>query len=204
VRGGHPCAGPRAYHRAVAEALLIVDFQNDFTPPDGALAVPEGDRIAERVNELARSGRFDVIVATRDWHSPDHGSFELHGGQWPVHCVQETEGAELHPALEQEHVDFVIDKGQHPEADGYSAFEGTELAGLLRERGIGAVTVVGLATDYCVKSTALGALREGFDVTIDTEGIRGVDVRPGDSERALEELHAAGATIAQVRPATAQ
>jgi nicotinamidase/pyrazinamidase len=188
----------------VAEALIIVDFQNDFTPPDGALAVPEGDLIAGRLNELARSDQFELVVATRDWHSPDHESFEIHGGQWPVHCVQETDGAELHPALEREHVDVVIDKGQHRAADGYSAFEGTDLAELLRERGIDSVTIVGLATDYCVKNTALGALREGFTVTVDTEGMRGVDVQPGDSQRALDELRAAGATVAEARPAPAE
>src|SRR5437870_10773536 len=115
----------------MAEALIIVDFQNDFTPPGGALAVPEGDRIAERVNELARSGRFELVVATRDWHPPDHGSFDSHGGPWPVHCVQDTAGAELHAAPERAHVHAVIDKGQHPATEGYSAFEGTELASLL-------------------------------------------------------------------------
>jgi nicotinamidase-related amidase len=98
----------------------------------------------------------------------------------------------------------VIDKGQHRAADGYSAFEGTALAELLRERGVDSVTIVGLATDYCVKNTALGALREGFRVTVDTEGVRGVDVQPGDSQRALDELRAAGATVAEPRPAAAE
>jgi nicotinamidase/pyrazinamidase len=179
----------------MAEALIIVDFQNDFTP-GGALAVPEGDRIAERVNELARSGRFDLVLATRDWHPHDHGSFDRHGGPWPVHCVQDTAGAQLHPLLEHEHVHLVIDKGQDPDTEGYSGFEGTELATLLRERDIDSLTIVGLATDYCVKNTGLDALREGFEVTIDTEGVRGVDVAPGDSERALDELRAAGAAVA--------
>jgi nicotinamidase/pyrazinamidase len=189
----------RAYHRAMGKALIIVDFQNDFTPPAGALAVPEGDRIAERVNELARSGRFDLVVATRDWHPPDHGSFDRHGGVWPAHCVADTEGAELHDALEREHVDVVMDKGQHPETEGYSAFEGTELARLLRERGVDSLTVVGLATDYCVKNTALDALREGFRVAIDSEAVRGVDVNPGDSDAALQALRAAGATVVAPR-----
>jgi nicotinamidase/pyrazinamidase len=184
----------------MAEALVIVDLQNDFTPPKGALAVPGGDEIADRVNELARSGRFELVVATRDWHPPDHGSFDRHGGVWPVHCVQDTEGAQLHAALDREQLDVVIDKGQRPDTEGYSGFEGTELAQLLRERGIDSVTVVGLATDYCVKNTALDALREGLEVTIDGGAVRGVDVQPGDSERALEELRAAGATVAQPRP----
>jgi nicotinamidase/pyrazinamidase len=184
----------------MAEALVIVDFQNDFTPPGGALPVPDGDAIADRVNELVRSGRFALIVATRDWHPPDHGSFDSHGGVWPAHCVQDSEGAELHPALEREHVDVVIDKGQDRATEGYSAFEGTELQRLLRERGIDSLTVVGLATDYCVKNTALDALREGFEVTIDAEAVRGVNLEPGDSERALEEVRAAGAAVAQPRP----
>src|SRR3712207_9215207 len=111
----------------MARALVIVDFQNDFTP-GGALAVPQGDRIADRVDQLARSGDFDLVVATRDWHPPDHGSFAEQGGIWPVHCVAGTPGAELHPALDAARVDVVIDKGQARDADGYSAFEATELS----------------------------------------------------------------------------
>lgn len=177
----------------MGEALLIVDFQNDFTP-GGALAVEQGDEIAARVDELARSGRFDLVVATRDWHPPDHGSFADHGGPWPVHCVQGTEGAELHPRLDRSLVDLVVDKGTHADREGYSGFDGTDLAGELRTRGIDRVTIVGLATDYCVKHTALEALEEGFDVTVDRAGVRGVEVQPGDSRRALEEVVAAGAT----------
>lgn len=177
----------------MAEALLIVDFQNDFTPPDGAIPVPNGDEIAARLNELAGSGRFDLVVATRDWHPPDHGSFEAQGGPWPEHCVQGSPGAELHPALDTEHVDIVFDKGQDPETEGYSAFEGGELAELLREREIDSVAVTGLATDYCVKNTARDALRHGFAVTVHAGAARGVD--PGDTERALAELREAGATV---------
>jgi nicotinamidase/pyrazinamidase len=184
------------YHRGpVREALVIVDFQGDFTPPDGALAVPDGDRIAERLNELAAAERFDLVVATRDWHPPDHGSFAEQGGPWPVHCVQGTPGAELHPALDRTPIDVVVDKGEDPQTEGYSGFEGTDLATVLRERGIDRVTVVGLATDYCVKNTALDALREGFEVTVDTTAVRGVDVQPGDSDLALEEMREAGAEV---------
>jgi nicotinamidase/pyrazinamidase len=179
----------------MAEALLIIDFQNDFTP-GGALAVRDGDAIADRVNELARDDRFDLVVATRDWHPADHGSFVEQGGPWPPHCVQGSEGAQLFPALERAEVDVVIDKGQDPGTEGYSGFEATNLAELLRGRGIDKVTIVGLATDYCVKNTALDALREGFEVTVDSEGVRGVEVEEGDSERALEELREAGATVA--------
>ena len=132
-------------------------------------------------------------MATRDWHPPDHGSFAAQGGPWPIHCVQDTPGAELHAALDRTPVDVIVDKGQNPGTEGYSGFDETDLASLLRERGIDSVTVVGLATDYCVKNTALDALRQGLEVTVDSSAVRGVDVEPGDSERALEELRAAGA-----------
>jgi nicotinamidase/pyrazinamidase len=179
----------------VARALVIVDFQNDFTP-GGALAVRDGDAIAERIDELARSGEYDLVVATRDWHPPDHGSFAAQGGPWPEHCVQGTPGAELHPALDRALVDVVVDKGQDPATEGYSGFEATNLADLLRERGVEHVTVVGLATDYCVKNTALDALRGGFGVTVDSTAVRAVEVQPGDGQRALEEVRAAGGSIA--------
>src|SRR5215218_2254484 len=158
----------------MTRALVIVDFQNDFTP-GGALAVPDGDEIADRIDALARSGEYDLVVATRDWHPPDHGSFAAQGGPWPPHCVQGTPGAELHPALDRTLVDVVVDKGQVPGTEGYSGFEGTDLGELLRERAVDHVTVVGLATDYCVKNTALDALRNGFTVTVDSTATRGVD-----------------------------
>jgi nicotinamidase/pyrazinamidase len=178
----------------VARALLIIDFQNDFTA-GGALAVPDGDAIADRVNELVASGGFDLVVATRDWHPADHGSFEAQGGPWPPHCVQGTHGAELYPALDRGAIDAVVDAGYRPDLEGYSGFEETDLAAILRGHDVDDVTVVGLATDYCVKETAADALREGLRVTIDREGIRGIDVQPGDSERALDELRAAGAKV---------
>ncbi len=176
-------------------ALVIVDFQNDFTP-GGALGVGDGDAIAARIDELARSGEYELVVATRDWHPPDHGSFAAQGGPWPAHCVQGTPGAELHPALDRGLVDAVVDKGQDPATEGYSGFEATGLAELLRERDIDHVTVVGLATDYCVKNTALDALRAGFGVTVDSTAVRAVEVRPGDGQRALDEVRAAGGGIA--------
>ena len=179
----------------MAHALLIVDFQNDFTP-GGALAVREGDVIAPRINALAGSGNYDLVVATRDWHPPGHGSFVAQGGPWPEHCVQGTPGAELHPDLDRALVDVVVDKGQDPGTEGYSGFEATGLGDLLRERGIDRVTVVGLATDYCVKNTALDALRDGFGVTVDSSAARPVDVEVGDGERALEAVRAAGGAIA--------
>ena len=175
----------------MAEALLIVDFQNDFTP-GGALGVDGGDEIAGRLNSLAADARFELVVATRDWHPPDHGSFREQGGTWPVHCVAGTPGAELHPGLDRSRVDVVVDKGQDVSTDGYSGFEATLLEELLRSRGVDHVTIGGIATDYCVKNTALDALRLGFGVTVDTEAVRGVEVSEGDSERALEEIRAAG------------
>jgi nicotinamidase/pyrazinamidase len=179
----------------VSRALIIVDFQNDFCP-GGALAVPDGDAIAGRINDLAGSGEYDFVVATRDWHPPDHGSFAENGGPWPVHCVAGTPGAELHHALDPTPIDAIVDKGQARDTEGYSGFEGTELAKLLHDRDIENLTVVGLATDYCVKNTALDGLREGFAVTVDSTATRGVDVEQGDSERALEQVRTAGASVA--------
>jgi nicotinamidase/pyrazinamidase len=178
----------------MAEALLIIDFQNDFVP-GGALPVECGDEIAARVNELVDSGRFDLVVATRDWHPPDHRSFKEQGGPWPPHCVQGTEGAELHPSLDRSKIDVIVSAGYEPHLEGYSGFEETELEKVLRERNIGSVTVVGLATDYCVRHTALEALQHGFDVVVDREGVRGIDVEAGDSQRALEEIGAAGGEV---------
>jgi nicotinamidase/pyrazinamidase len=190
------------------DALLIVDFQNDFTP-GGALPVAEGDRIAGPINALLDS--FGLVIATRDWHPADHGSF---GGVevdprawrgadppsiWPVHCVQGEPGAELHPDLERAKVDVVIDKGQDPSSQGYSGFQDTRLGDLLRERGVDRLFVAGLATDYCVKNTVLDARRLGFDVTVVEDAVGGVDVQPGDSERALEEMERAGAHLATSR-----
>src|SRR3954464_12207281 len=168
------------------EALVIVDFQNDFTP-GGALAVPHGDEIGPRVRELIDSGRFDLVVATRDWPPPDHGSF---GNPWPVHCVADTPGAQLHEDLP---VDVIVDKGTDPATEGYSGFDGTDLATLLRDRGIDRITVAGLATDYCVRATALDALQAGFAVTVDGGASRGID--PEGSAGALEEVRAAGAEV---------
>jgi nicotinamidase/pyrazinamidase len=172
------------------DALLIIDFQNDFTP-GGPLAVDGGDEIAAPLGRLL--DRFDLVIATRDWHPPDHSSF---AGVWPVHCVQGTPGAELHPNLDRAKVDVVVDKGQDAASEGYSAFQDTELADLLRSRGVDRLYVAGLATDYCVKHTVLDALGEHFDVVVVEDAIRGVDAEPGDSERAVEEMRAAGAQFA--------
>jgi nicotinamidase/pyrazinamidase len=186
------------------DALLVVDFQNDFTP-GGALPVQHGDDIAAPITAIA--DRFGFVVATRDWHPPDHGSFEgvevdpakWHGmdppGIWPVHCVQHTPGAELYRGLDRSQVDQVVDKAQDRFTQGYSSFHGGNLADVLREHGVDHVYVAGLATDYCVKNTVLDAIREGFAATVVTDAIRGIDVKPGDSERAIEAMREAGADV---------
>jgi nicotinamidase/pyrazinamidase len=198
-------------------ALILVDIQNDFVP-GGALAVAEGDAVVPVANALARSGDFDLVVATQDWHPAGHESFaaahegrepgqviDLHGLEqvlWPVHCVQGTPGAEFVDALDTDAIDAVFQKGTDPTIDSYSGFydngrrKATGLGEWLRERGVTAVTVCGLATDYCVKFTALDALSEGFATTVVTEGCRGVNLSPGDAERALGELEEAGAVLA--------
>jgi nicotinamidase/pyrazinamidase len=188
------------------DALLVVDFQNDFCP-GGALAVPDGDRISDPLDRLL--DRFDLVVATRDWHPPNHGSFvgvdvdpnRWHGTDppsiWPVHCVQGTPGAELHPSLDRSKIDRVVDKGQDRWSQGYSAFQDTELADFLRSRGVERLVVGGLATDYCVKQSVLDARGLGFDVTVVEDAIRGVDVNAGDSDRAVAEMRAAGARFAR-------
>jgi nicotinamidase/pyrazinamidase len=174
------------------EALIVVDVQNDFCP-GGALAVRDGDQVVEPVNELAE--RVGLVVATRDWHPIDHSSFAAQGGPWPVHCVQDTLGAELHPGLRRDRIDVVIDKGQVRDMEGYSGFEGTELERLLHERDVDKVHVAGLALDYCVKATALDARRAGFDVVVHREATRPVEVQAGDGERAVEELREAGVEV---------
>lgn len=174
------------------EALLIIDVQNDFLP-GGALALPGGDGVIDPINALATDPRFAVVIATRDWHPANHSSFADQGGPWPAHCVQGTPGAELTDRLNREAIDAVIDKGTDRAGDGYSGFENPELRELLRLEQIDAVTIVGLATDVCVKHTAADALRETLRVTIVRDGIRGIDAR--DSERVLAELSESGAIV---------
>ncbi len=169
----------------------MIDVQNDFCP-GGTLAVPEGDQIIEDVNRLACEA--PLVIATRDWHPRDHGSFAERGGTWPVHCVRDTPGAQLHPELRAK-LDVIIDKGQAPDLEGYSGFEDTDLERLLRVRGVDTVHIVGLALDYCVKATALEARHAGFDVVVHREATRAVDVEPGDGERAVEELRSAGVQV---------
>jgi nicotinamidase/pyrazinamidase len=174
------------------DALIIVDVQNDFCP-GGALAVPSGHEVIPIINSLLPH-RW-LSVATMDWHPAEHCSFEPQGGPWPPHCVQQTSGAELHSELDATKIQLVITKGSHPDKEAYSGFHGTELAKILREKGVKRVMLCGIATDYCVRATAHDALQEGFEVVVLEDAIRGVEVNPGDSQRAIEELRQAGVQL---------
>jgi nicotinamidase/pyrazinamidase len=185
-------------------ALLIVDLQNDFCP-GGALPVPDGHRVVEPLNCVAEhfAAAGLPVLASRDWHPPVTRHFREHGGLWPPHCVQGSAGAAFHPDLRLPDVTIVITKGTDPEQDGYSAFEavtedGRTLQEYLAAAGVRHLYIGGLATDYCVRYSALDALRLGFAVTVLTEGVAGVDATPGDSVRALEEMKQAGVTFSTV------
>jgi nicotinamidase/pyrazinamidase len=195
-------------------ALILVDLQNDFLP-GGALGVPGGDEVIPLANRLMDD--FEIIVATQDWHPPDHGSFaanhpgkqvfesiDLHGlpqTLWPVHCVQGTPGAEFAAGLDTGCITRVFRKGTRPEVDSYSGLfdngrrHSTGLAEWLREQGVTRVTVCGIATDYCVKFTALDAVAEGFEVTLHLPACRGVDLQAGDVAAAVDAMREKGVRI---------
>lgn len=184
------------------EALVVVDVQNDFCP-GGALGVPEGDQVVPVLNAyMARFAEAGLpIYVSRDWHPEVTTHFEAHGGPWPPHCVQGTPGAEFHPDLELPDDAIVVTKGEDPEEDAYSAFhastdEGESFGERLRRDGVTRLFVGGLATDYCVRASALDARTAGLDVVLLVDASRGVDVEPGDSERAIEEMRAAGVELA--------
>ena len=198
------------------KALILVDLQNDFLP-GGALAVPKGDVIIPLANRLQT--HFNLVVATQDWHPANHGSFaanhpgkqpyemiDLHGLMqvlWPVHCVQDTPGAALRADLDRTRITEVFHKGTDPAVDSYSGFfdngkrKATGLGDWLRSRWIQQVYVMGLATDYCVRATALDARALGFDVWVVQDGCRAVEVKPGDGDRAIAELRGAGCAIVE-------
>ena len=197
------------------KTLILVDIQNDFLP-GGALPVPRGDEVIDVANRLIP--QYPLVIATQDWHPADHGSFaSQHTGKtpgdmitlaglpqilWPDHCVQNTGGALFATGLNTRGFHRVFPKGQDPAIDSYSGFfdnghrRSTGLADFLRGRGVTEVHILGLATDYCVKFTALDAVKEGFVVTLIESGCRGVDLSPGDCTRAIEEMRVAGVTIA--------
>src|SRR2546422_1326422 len=177
-------------------ALLVVDVQNDFCP-GGSLAVAGGDEVVPALNTLMKEflDRNEPVFKTRDWHPAKTKHFAAYGGAWPIHCVQGTRGAEFHPDLLDDPRITIISKGIDESADGYSGFDGTNLAQLLREDGVEEVWVGGLATDYCVKHTVLDALREGFKVKALADAMRAVNVRPHDGAQAINEMRDAGAEI---------
>ena len=177
-----------------ADALIVVDVQRDFCP-GGALAVPRGDEVVPVINRLFVLTDW-LTVATRDWHPADHCSFKTQGGIWPPHCVAGTNGAGFHPALDQAHIRHVVSKAVTRNAEAYSGFQGTDLAALLASRGIRRAFVCGLATDYCVKATALDARRTGLDVVVIEDAIRGVEVKPGDCLKAIDEMRASAIVLA--------
>jgi len=198
-------------------ALLMVDLQNDFCA-GGALAVPDGDSTIDVANALMTycKARGDADLATQDWHPANHGSFAsvqktepytqgkldgLRQTWWPDHCVQNNAGAELHPLLNTQDIDAVFQKGEHPLVDSYSGFfdnghrQKTQLDDWLFRHEVKHLIVMGLATDYCVKFTVLDALSLGYEVTVITDGCRGVNLHPQDSLRAFQDMSAAGATL---------
>ena len=186
------------------DALVVVDVQNDFCP-GGALAVPAGDRVVPVLNRYAErfAARGAPVFASRDWHPARTTHFAEYGGAWPSHCVQETPGAALHAALRLPAGAEVVSKGTGAEEDAYSCFQaraadGTDFSTLLARRGIRRLFVGGLATDYCVKATALDARQAGLEVVVLEDAVRAVDVAPGDGERALAEMTAAGAARARL------
>jgi nicotinamidase/pyrazinamidase len=204
-------SGVGAGDAPVTEALVLVDLQNDFLP-GGALAVEDGDAVVPVANRVQPA--FELVVATLDWHPPRHGSFaashpgrrpgdviDLHGIEqilWPVHCVQGSPGAEFAPELDRSRIERVFHKGTDPTVDSYSAFfdnahrRSTGLGDYLRERGVGTVALLGLATDYCVRYSALDARQLGFRTRVVVDGCRGVGLEAGDVERALDEMREAG------------
>ena len=190
-------------------ALLVVDVQNDFCA-GGALAVPQGDRVVDPINRLLATyaAVHAAIFASRDWHPSGSSHFVDRGGPWPVHCVADTPGAAFHPQLVFPHGTAVVSKGQAPDSDGYSAFDGTLPAGetlevALRERNVGHLAVCGLATDYCVRASVLDARTRGLEVSVVREAIAAVNLRPGDETGAIDEMRAAGADIVTLDEALA-
>ena len=193
------------------KALILIDIQNDFLP-GGALAVREGDKVISVANRL--QAYFDRVIATQDWHPETHESFaanhvgrqigeviNLHGLPqvlWPVHCVKGSSGAELAPSLKTDHIHAVFRKGIDPDIDSYSGFfdngrrRETGLGEYLKEQGISQVYLMGLATDYCVRYSALDAISLGFETWLITDGCRGVELHPGDIAHAIREMEAAG------------
>jgi nicotinamidase/pyrazinamidase len=171
-------------------ALLVVDVQNDFCP-GGALAVPEGDKVVPVINRLMPF--FALVIASKDWHPKE----TVHFKKWPPHCVQNSSGAEFHPGLDASKIQKIFLKGTRDRDDGYSAFEATsgDLAGFLRGKGVDSLYMAGLATDYCVKASALDAVKNGFQTYVVQDAVAAVNVKPEDGPKALEEMKRAGVKL---------
>lgn len=182
------------------DALIIVDVQNDFLP-GGSLAVPDGDAVIAPINGYAAlfAKHAHPVFATRDWHPGDHCSFKSRGGPWPPHCVAQSRGAAFPAGLALPQAATVISKATDPERDAYSGFQATGLGRQLRAKGVKRVFVAGLATDYCVLATVKDALAEGFEAVVLADAVRAVNVAPGDGERAIGEMRALGAAVAQLK-----
>ncbi|GIU71093.1 MAG: bifunctional pyrazinamidase/nicotinamidase [Candidatus Nitrosocaldaceae archaeon] len=172
-------------------ALIVVDMQNDFLP-GGSLPVKDGDKIIPVINNCIRKFKEQGlnIFATRDWHPEDHISFKERGGPWPKHCVQNTKGAEFHKDLELDDA-IIISKAMDRDKEAYSGFEGTDLKDRLKQMDIKKVFVTGVATDYCVKNTALDAIKHGFEVYLIRDGVKGIH----DEEKAIEEMRSKGVKV---------
>jgi nicotinamidase/pyrazinamidase len=183
------------------DALLIVDVQNDFCP-GGALAVPEGDAVIPVLNQWIdeANSRGVPVFASRDWHPRNHISFKERGGPWPPHCVRGTSGAAFHPDLKLPPDVEIVSKAEDPDKDSYSAFGETDLADHLRKAEVKTLWIGGLAQDYCVRASALDAIRQGFKVHLITDATRAVNVHAGDGQRALDEIKEAGAVLEETLP----
>jgi nicotinamidase/pyrazinamidase len=183
-------------HLQKGDALLIVDVQNDFLP-GGSLAVPDGDQVVAPLNRwIARFAAARLpIFATRDWHTRDHCSFRAQGGPWPPHCVADTRGAQFAAGLDLPANCQIVSKATRQEVDAYSGFSGTDLHDRLRQMAVRRLFVGGLATDYCVLNTVQDALRLGYRVELLVHAVRPVEVEPGDGERSMAIMTAAGAAI---------
>ncbi|MBI4428481.1 MAG: nicotinamidase [Ignavibacteriales bacterium] len=177
--------------------LLVVDVQNDFCP-GGALAVPEGDKVVPVINKLMDG--FPVVVASKDWHPQE----TVHFQKWPVHCVHNTNGADFHPEIVSTKIEQVFLKGTGNKDDGYSAFEATnlDLAQYLRQKGVDELYVTGLATDYCVRASAIDAAKKGFKTCVVTDAIAAVNVHPGDDKKALEDMKKQGVELLSSKEVT--
>jgi nicotinamidase/pyrazinamidase len=182
------------------DALVIVDVQNDFLP-GGALAVPGGDQVVPALNRYIAlcEGRGLAVFATRDWHPEDHCSFRARGGPWPPHCIAHSRGAAFAGGLQLPRSAGIVSKASSADRDAYSGFEGTDLEAQLRGRGAARLLVGGLATDYCVLNTVRDALARGFQVLLLKDAVRAVNLRPGDGDRAEQEMLALGARPVTLR-----